>query len=157
MACQLAIFVDLDNTLLYTGSYRKTGNLGSQVKPMPAGFAVDDSVIFIRPDAARFARFLKLLTQNVFILTAGERRYQTEILRAAGLLGLFKGVYGAGDAIPQCEKAILVDNCPDCRSKYQFLRQWARKSYPITVKAFYGKPDRELKTAAMRVMRLAGA
>src|SRR5271157_4233618 len=109
---KLSILVDQDETLIYFGAR-----------------------LVVRPHALEFIRFLKKITPDVSVLTAGLAGPQASILRATGLYREFKHYYGADNMLPQLDAAILIDNSPEAMDKLKYVQAAATGPvWSITVK-----------------------
>ena len=74
-------------------------------------------VVKVRPGAVEFLRNLLQSGCDLYVLTGGRERFQTEALKAAGLFNFFKDVYGyesitGGHKLKINSKFVHVDDFP---------------------------------------------
>lgn len=113
---KVAIYVDFDECLIhgFTVSDGKNATF-EQVKQDFEVYSIPDGngtyAIIIRPGAKEFLKSLHTITDNIFILTAGLKEFQTRAATEAGLMNLVKGLYGRDSTdTPQFPISVLIDD-----------------------------------------------
>jgi hypothetical protein len=127
-----AIFLDIDNTLLYQVPWAESSQLAALVKGASKNALAKKSledvkkllkepdsclmlgstvmVITPRPGAHVFVEELKKYTKNLYIMTKGTVNHQSKVLKEAGFEG-FSGIFGRDSKLhPNMSISILVDN-----------------------------------------------
>jgi hypothetical protein len=113
---KVAIYVDFDECLIhgFTVTDGKNPTFDEVKKDFEVSWIPDGKemyAIVLRPGAKEFLNSLQKITPNVFILTAGQKEFQTKVATAAGLIGLVKGLYGRDSTdTPQFPISILIDD-----------------------------------------------
>jgi len=157
----LAIFVDMDETLVHTATRKallsrmSARESAKHVFDLPPEiWWLSNDAVAVRRHAHEFLSLLNMITPDVYVYTAGLRGYQTRVLQAAKLLPYFAAVFGRGDRTPCCKHAILIDNvCPNNPKIDELLKCCAVVDY-ICVNDFSGDQDDELVIAARTVKGL---
>jgi hypothetical protein len=142
------IFVDLDETLIYTGTNRGIKKDGKEI--IKQVMLSDDDVYTaqLRPNAIVFLNELRKLSSNVFMLTIATKEYAVIMNRIFGL-GFFSSMIYSREHIQaldvptlSCGNVFLFDNLTKAgnRNKVIFLRTLGELDY-IQVPAYYGGPE----------------
>lgn len=112
----IGIYVDLDETLIHgfhpgDGRYPSDESVKSDFET--AYIESDNYLIVLRPGTKEFLKSLQSISPNIFILTAGQVEFQTQVASKIGILNLVKGIYGRDskvNEVPKFGEAILVDD-----------------------------------------------
>lgn len=113
---KVAIYVDFDECLIhgFTVNDGKNPTFDEVKKDFEVSWIADGKemyAIVLRPGAKDFLKSLQAITPNIFILTAGQKEFQTRVATEAGLIGLVKGLYGRDSTdTPQFPISVLIDD-----------------------------------------------
>lgn len=158
----LAIFVDMDETLVHTATRKALLSRMSAREGVKCVFDLppeiqwpNNNAVAVRRYAHEFLSLINEITSDVYVFTAGLRGYQTQVLHTAKLLPYFAEVFGREERAPCCKHAILIDNmCPNNPKIDELLKCCGVVDY-ICVNDFRGDQDDELVIAARTVKGLA--
>lgn len=122
------VFVDLDLTLVNT---RKMAWWGSKARPTEKQFWYDFRRFgtMARPGAIEFLRTLTA-HYEVHILTYGNSRFQSRVLKEVGLLDCVPSVYGVDnwDTLTKPEHFVLIDDMPRNSLLIRYKMDWLGKN-----------------------------
>jgi hypothetical protein len=113
---KVAIYVDFDECLIhgFTVTDGKNPTYEQVKRDFEVSWIADGKemyAIVLRPGAKEFLKSLHAITPNVFILTAGQKEFQTRVATEASLIGLVKGLYGRDSTdTPQFPISVLIDD-----------------------------------------------